>query len=115
VISFINSAKYYTGWILKGFLDSAKNTVSGHDGFSFKKALVSKMDECEPWTNTFLPSALGNLRKAYAEKDFTAMRLFADIGVTEDYNPYCLELAKLTINLLAKGLEIEVTMVSFLE
>lgn len=90
-----------------GFLDQIKTRISGEET-SFFKTFAQKLHKCEPWTDHYYPSALKDIFKALALKDFSTARIFAVLGQKEDADIYCVKLMQLFIEMIACGDEVTI-------
>ena len=82
---------------------------------SFGKQLVSKMQECEPWTDSFERSSLFGAQTAVQDGEFGQAKILMTLGIKEGAKGYCVNLALMAIDMLAYGSEMTVEMVPFLE
>lgn len=99
------TAKRYIGCTLAGFANRLNSRLSGRT-CSFAKHIVSKLDDCELWSNHFEQSSLKNIDMSLKEADFTATRFLLAMNVKDYAKRYCVDLAMTAVEILAQGEEV---------
>lgn len=98
-----------------GIFDELATKMSKKE-VNFGKLVAAKANGCKPWSDHIEKSSLQEIHTAIHDGNFRDARKLLRVGATEGADQYCLDIALLAINFLAKGIEDEQELIGlFLE
>jgi len=106
--------KRQISFVSVGIIDQISSRVSGRK-VSFGKICMTKIHDCEPWTDHYSPRVCHDIKTSLFNGDFQSARGLAAIASKEGASWYCVRLMENIIELVASGSEIEFELISFLE